>query len=78
MKRQTPIYQHHKGDMRGEIFTVKLDGESSYYYKIYYLVNGKYKLIGQSYVNVFDKELCLARMLHDMELVDEFKAKRLK
>lgn len=78
MKRQTPFYQHYKGDMRGDIFTVKLDGEPSYYYKIYYLINSKWKLIGQSYVNVFDKDLCMAKMLHDMELVDEFKAKRLK
>ena len=72
-----PLYQHFKGDMRGDIFTVKLDGEPSYYYKIYFLINGKYKLIGQSYVNVFDRELCMDRMLHDMEIIDTSRLKRL-
>ena len=78
MKRQTPIYQHYKGDMRGDLFTVKLEGESSYYYKIYYLINDKYKLIGQSYVNMFDREYCVGKMLHDMEIIDNAKAKRIK
>lgn len=75
--RIKPIYQHYKGDIRGDLFTVKLDGEPSYYYKLYYKINDKYKLIGQSYVNVFDRDYCMNKMLHDMELIDEAKAKRL-
>ena len=70
----SPIYQHHKGDMMGNLYKVN----DTYYYKIYYKINNKYKLIGQSYVNLFDKELCLERMLHDMEIIDTSKAKRLK
>lgn len=68
------VYQHHKGDMRGDMFKT----EYGYYYKIFYNVNGKYKLIGQSYVNLFDKELCRSRMIHDMDIIDEAKTKRLK
>ena len=75
--RTKPIYQHFRGDMRGDLFTVKLEGESSYYYKIYYLIDNKYKLIGQSYVNIFDRDYCVTKMLHDMDLIDESKAKRL-
>ena len=70
----SPIYQHHKGDMLGNLYKVN----DTYYYKIYYKINNKYKLIGQSYVNLFDKELCLERMFHDMEIIDTSKAKRLK
>lgn len=73
----TPVYQHHQGDMRGDLFTVKLEGVPSYYFKIYYKINGKDKLIGQSYVNVFDRDYCVAKMLHEMNLIDEAKAKRL-
>ena len=77
MKRQTPIYQHCKGDMRGDLFTINLEDKPSYYYKIYFLINGKYKLISQSYVNVFDRELCMERMLHDMDIIDTSRLKRL-
>lgn len=73
-----PIYQHFKGDIRGDLFTIKLEGKPSYYYKLYYLVNNKFKLIGQSYVNFFDRDFCVDKMLHDMVLIDEGKAKRLK
>lgn len=68
------IYQHHKGDMMGELYKV----DNTYYYKIRYKINGKYKLIGQSYVNLFDRELCLSRMLKDMEIIDESRLKRLE
>lgn len=36
------IYQHHKGDMVGELYQT----EDTYYYKIRYKINNKYKLIG--------------------------------
>lgn len=78
MKRQTPIYEHNRGDMCGKLFSVMWGNDRTYYYKIYYLIDGKHKLIAQSYVNCYDKELCLNRMLHDMEIIDESKAKRLK
>ena len=70
----SPIYQHRKGDMLGNLYKVN----DTYYYKIYYKINNKYKLISQSYVNLFDKELCLERLFHDMDIIDTSKAKRLK
>ena len=68
------VFQQHKGDMRGDLYEI----DNTYYYKIYYLVNGRYKLIGQSYANLYDKNLCLERMKNDMEIIDVAKAKRLK
>lgn len=70
----SPIYQHHKGDMMGNLYKVN----DTYYYKIYYKVNNKNKLIGHRYVNLFDRELCLERMLHDMEIIETSRLKRLK
>lgn len=70
----SPIRQYYQGDMMGNLYRVN----DRYYYKIYHKINNKYKLIGQSYVNLFDKELCVTRMLHDMEIIDTSKAKRLK
>lgn len=69
-----PIYQHYKGDMIGELYQT----EDIYYYKIRYKINNRYKLIGQSYVNLFDKALCMDRMIHDMELIDASMLNRLQ
>lgn len=69
-----PIYTNHKGRILGKIYNTK-DG---YYYRIYYKLSNKYKTIGVSYVNLFDYQLCLERMLHDIEIIDEFRLKRLK
>ena len=72
--RIAPIFQYYQNEMTGNLYKVG----KAYYYKIYYKINGKDKLISLSYVNLYDKSLCLERMFHDMNLIDEGKVKRLK
>lgn len=59
------VLEHKIGELRGVLSQYK-DG---YCYKIYYKNIRKSQVIGQSYVYVYDKELCYNRMLNDMKQI---------
>lgn len=62
-----PIYQHHEYGLLGCMYK---DKYGYYYYRIYMLIDGKYKSVAQSYANLVDRELCLEKMKDDMSIID--------
>lgn len=64
-----PIYEVTINGINGKIFSTTL----GYYYRVYYPINGRKRLIGCSYVNLFDYDVCLEQMLHYIDLVSNDK-----
>lgn len=69
------IWQYHQGEMMGNIYQ---SSTGSYYYRIYFRINGKNKTIAQSYCNYANREMCEERMMLDMEIIDTRRLEKLK
>lgn len=61
------VLAYKDGDIVGKMFQTTY----GYYYKIYYTGGKKGgTVIAQSYVNLFDKGLCMERMITEMQGID--------
>ncbi len=61
------VLKYQDGEVIGKMFK----NQMGYHYKIYMKLGGKLTVVGQSFVNLFDKGLCMERMITDMKLLNE-------
>ena len=60
------VLKYQDGNVIGKMFKTKY----GYHYKVYMPINNKLTVVGQSYVYLFDKGLCMERMISDMKVLN--------